>query len=99
MLKLYLILFDFTSAFHIIKSNYKHNYQYKNKNTRSINSINKSVQRSNTKTVLAMSSIIPTIISGISVAGVIAFHEAGHFFAAKWQGMKIQSYNIGNIHH
>eukprot|EP00607_Mallomonas_marina_P010059 CAMPEP_0182417356 /NCGR_PEP_ID=MMETSP1167-20130531/1797_1 /TAXON_ID=2988 /ORGANISM="Mallomonas Sp, Strain CCMP3275" /LENGTH=386 /DNA_ID=CAMNT_0024590843 /DNA_START=175 /DNA_END=1335 /DNA_ORIENTATION=- len=29
------------------------------------------------------------------VAGVIAFHEAGHFLAAKWQGMKVSSYNIG----
>ena len=40
-------------------------------------------------------NVIPTIISALAVAGVIAFHEAGHFFAAKWQGMKIQSYNIG----
>jgi membrane-associated protease RseP (regulator of RpoE activity) len=40
-------------------------------------------------------SLISTIASAAAVAGVIAFHEAGHFFAAKWQGMKVQSYNIG----
>ena len=33
--------------------------------------------------------------SAVSVASVIAFHEAGHFLAAKWQNMKVQSYNIG----
>ena len=45
--------------------------------------------------VLYMSGFVPTIASAAAVAGVIAFHEAGHFFAAKWQGMKIQSFNIG----
>ena len=36
-----------------------------------------------------------TAISALAVAGVIAFHEAGHFLAAKCQGMKVQSFNIG----
>eukprot|EP00601_Ochromonadales_sp_CCMP2298_P009303 CAMPEP_0173257970 /NCGR_PEP_ID=MMETSP1142-20121109/24094_1 /TAXON_ID=483371 /ORGANISM="non described non described, Strain CCMP2298" /LENGTH=450 /DNA_ID=CAMNT_0014192215 /DNA_START=100 /DNA_END=1449 /DNA_ORIENTATION=- len=44
---------------------------------------------------LRMSAALPTLISAVSVAGVIAFHEAGHFLAAKAQGMKVQSYNIG----
>jgi len=40
-------------------------------------------------------SLLPTLASASAVAGVIAFHEAGHFLAAKVQGMKVQSYNIG----
>lgn len=40
-------------------------------------------------------SALPTLTSAVSVAGVIAFHEAGHFLAAKWQGMRIESFNIG----
>lgn len=43
----------------------------------------------------SVGNIIPTLTSAVSVAGVIAFHEAGHFLAAKYQGMKIESYNIG----
>lgn len=43
----------------------------------------------------AISGNIPTVASAVAVSGVIAFHEAGHFFAAKWQGMKVQSFNIG----
>jgi len=38
---------------------------------------------------------VNVLLSLASVAGVVAFHEAGHFLAAKWQGMKIDSYNIG----
>jgi len=38
---------------------------------------------------------VNVLLSLGSVAGVVAFHEAGHFLAAKWQGMKIDSYNIG----
>lgn len=37
----------------------------------------------------------PVFASAAVVAGVIAFHEAGHFFAARWQGMKVTSFNIG----
>ena len=44
---------------------------------------------------LSMVSILPSLGSAAAVAGVIAFHEAGHLCAAKWQGMKVQSYNIG----
>eukprot|EP01041_Mallomonas_annulata_P003368 gene3369-6668_t len=40
-------------------------------------------------------NIFATLGSATAIAGVIAFHEAGHFLAAKWQGMKIASYNIG----
>lgn len=36
-----------------------------------------------------------TIASALVVAGVIAFHEAGHYFAARWQNIKVLSYNIG----
>ena len=39
--------------------------------------------------------VLPLLGSASAVAGVIAFHEAGHFLAAKWQGMKIQSFNVG----
>lgn len=38
---------------------------------------------------------VNVLLSLASVAGVVAFHEAGHFLAARWQGMKIDSYNIG----
>lgn len=38
---------------------------------------------------------LPIFASALTVAGVVAFHEAGHFLAAKSQGMKIQSYNVG----
>jgi len=37
----------------------------------------------------------PVFASAAVVAGVVAFHEAGHFFAARWQRMKVQSFNIG----
>ena len=37
----------------------------------------------------------PLVASALTVAGVIAFHEAGHFYAAKLQGMKVQSFNLG----
>jgi len=40
-------------------------------------------------------SISSLVGSASAVAGVVAFHEAGHFLAAKLQGMKIQSFNIG----
>lgn len=45
--------------------------------------------------MFSMSSIIPTLESAAAVASVVAIHEAGHFFAAKVQGMKVQSFNIG----
>lgn len=38
---------------------------------------------------------LPIIQSGLAVAAVVAFHEAGHFLAARLQGMKISSFNIG----
>jgi hypothetical protein len=38
---------------------------------------------------------LPAFYSAVSVACVIAFHESGHFLAAKLQGMKIDSFNIG----
>ena len=38
---------------------------------------------------------LPVLASALSVAGVVALHEAGHFLAARVQGMKIESYNIG----
>ena len=38
---------------------------------------------------------MPIVASALSVAGVVAFHEAGHFLAAKMFGVKIDSYNIG----
>ena len=45
--------------------------------------------------MFSTNEILPNLGSASAVAGVIAFHEAGHFFAAKWQGMKVQSFNIG----
>lgn len=52
----------------------------------------RSVRESSTALQVAF---VPTLASAAAVAGVVAFHEAGHFLAAKWQGMKIQSFNIG----
>jgi membrane-associated protease RseP (regulator of RpoE activity) len=43
----------------------------------------------------SLHAILPTVYSAVAVAAVIAFHEAGHFIAAKAQGMKVQSYNVG----
>lgn len=40
-------------------------------------------------------SIGSLLTSATAVAGVVAFHEAGHFLAARLQGMKIQSVNVG----
>ena len=40
-------------------------------------------------------NIFAVIGSAAAVASVIAIHEAGHFLAAKWQGMTVSSYNIG----
>lgn len=50
---------------------------------------------SHTPLFMLDSTITSTVGSAAVIAGVIAFHEAGHFFAAKWQGMRVQSYNIG----
>lgn len=44
---------------------------------------------------LRMSGELPLAASAIAVAGVVAWHEAGHFLAAKVQGMKVHSFNIG----
>ena len=40
-------------------------------------------------------SINSVIESGTAVAGVVAFHEAGHFLAARAYNMKVDSYNVG----
>ena len=40
-------------------------------------------------------NVASTVASALSVAGVVAFHEAGHFLAARSQGMKVQSFNVG----
>jgi len=45
--------------------------------------------------MMVPSAMLPIAGSATVVAGVIAFHEAGHFLAAKWHGMKISSFNIG----
>lgn len=45
--------------------------------------------------MLSIESIVPTLISLSAIAGVTAFHEAGHLLAAKSQGITVQSYNIG----
>eukprot|EP01031_Cornospumella_fuschlensis_P041530 gene41530-50682_t len=37
----------------------------------------------------------PVAESIFAVASVVAIHEAGHFLAAKSQGVKIESFNIG----
>ena len=29
------------------------------------------------------------------LAGLIVVHEAGHFFAATWQGIRVSSFSIG----
>jgi membrane-associated protease RseP (regulator of RpoE activity) len=41
------------------------------------------------------STTVATLVSGLSVASVIAVHEAGHFFAGKILGVKIESFNVG----
>lgn len=41
------------------------------------------------------SSIYPILGSMAAVASVIAVHEAGHFLTARWQGITVQSFNIG----
>ena len=46
------------------------------------------------KSSLSM-SISSVIESGTAVAGVVAFHEAGHFLAARAYNMKVDSYNVG----
>lgn len=42
-----------------------------------------------------MSSWPSVAASAAAVAGVIAFHEAGHFLAARVQGIQVSSFNIG----
>ncbi len=45
---------------------------------------------------LALSpSILSTAESLAALTSVVTFHEAGHFFAARWQGIKVTSFNIG----
>ncbi len=45
--------------------------------------------------MLSIDSILPSITSLSVIAGVTAFHEAGHLLAAKIQGITVQSYNVG----
>ena len=54
----------------------------------------KSSRKSNLN-MWTVDSIGPTLASLSVIAGITAFHEAGHFIAAKSQGMTIQSFNIG----
>jgi membrane-associated protease RseP (regulator of RpoE activity) len=42
-----------------------------------------------------LNTVSSLIESGIAVAGVIAFHELGHFAAARVQNMKVESFNVG----
>ena len=37
----------------------------------------------------------PILESSLTVASVIAIHELGHFYAARFQNMKVASFNIG----
>lgn len=39
--------------------------------------------------------VVPVAVSTLAVAVVVAIHEMGHLLAAKLQGMKVISYNIG----
>ena len=43
----------------------------------------------------SFSSILPTLASVSAISFVTAFHEAGHFLAARLQGIVVQSYNVG----
>jgi len=64
-------------------------------------SSSRSISSSSSSTRLHSSALsfidgnLPAFYSAVSVACVIAFHESGHFLAAKLQGMKIDSFNIG----
>lgn len=51
--------------------------------------------KSNDIQMVSLDSVLPTIASLSAVAGVTAFHEAGHFLAAKVQNITIQSFNVG----
>eukprot|EP01039_Chlorochromonas_danica_P004257 gene4257-4677_t len=51
--------------------------------------------RSETELQALSSSIYPILGSIAAVASVIAVHEAGHFLTARWQGIAVQSFNIG----
>ena len=42
-----------------------------------------------------LGTAIPVVESAAVVASVIAFHEAGHFSAARVQGIKVDSFSIG----
>ena len=44
---------------------------------------------------LDVSSLASTLGSAASVASVVAIHEAGHYLAGRWQGIKVESFNIG----
>lgn len=43
----------------------------------------------------ASGAALPVLESATAVASVIAFHEAGHFTAARVQGIKVDSFSIG----
>ena len=43
----------------------------------------------------SVSSVLPTVESAAAVASVIAFHEAGHFSAARIQNITVDSFSIG----
>ncbi len=51
--------------------------------------------KSRSSALQAISTALPVIESATAVAGVIAFHEAGHFSAARVQGIKVDSFSIG----
>ena len=66
--------------------------QYEKKH---ISASSRSAKSTNLQMVLSLESITPSLISLSVIAGVTAFHEGGHFLAAKVQGIKIQSFNVG----
>lgn len=66
-----------------------------------INLIKRNSKKINTKlnvispTIIELAKYKPVIESSLVVASIIAIHELGHFFAARVQGIKVSSFNIG----
>jgi membrane-associated protease RseP (regulator of RpoE activity) len=40
-------------------------------------------------------SFLDTLAIIVGIVGMVMFHEAGHYFAAKWSGMKVTEYFLG----
>lgn len=95
LLSLFLFVFISSGSAFSFKNAATIKKQLKNRYEKSFRSSKVSTHNLQALQMVSIESLAPSLVSLSVVAGVTAFHEAGHFLAAKVQGIKIQSFNVG----